>query len=380
MSLVYSMGRGVADRVRSEEFLDGRFTIRSNRGVRPAERLLVERLDKADRGDVLDLGSREGLLAAAVRSLYPEARVSAWGWDVHEYDAARAVHEANQVAGVAWQLAPVPWEGDVERFDRVLLPLPGDQELDFARELVHHAHRLLKVGGLLLVSVESKRAGALDGYVRKCFASLSSEEGSHQGRVWLARRKAADRPPGAPGFAPYTVREGDLILSFVSRPGVFAHGRLDEGARALLKVLEVRPDDDAILDLGCGAGELGIVAAVRAPGATVVLADSSTRAIQCAERNAEGNVPGRWKAVLTADPGRDVEGSFSLALLNPPYYANQRISEVFLDAALRRLRPGGRMVLVTKLVDWHREAIRASFRLDEEVASLGYAVFFATRS
>ncbi len=44
-----------------------------------------------------------------------------------------------------------------------------------------------------------------------------------------------------------------------------------------------------------------------------------------------------------------------MVLANPPYYADFQIAERFIEAALRNLRPEGRLVMVTKQVKWYEE-------------------------
>jgi SAM-dependent methyltransferase len=87
----------------------------------------------------------------------------------------------------------------------------------------------------------------------------------------------------------FHVRDGERSLSFVSRPGVFGYGRLDDGARALTDGMAVKPSD-RILDLGCGIGAVGVIAGLRAgPNAHVTFADSNLRAVALAEQNARAN-------------------------------------------------------------------------------------------
>ena len=48
-------------------------------------------------------------------------------------------------------------------------------------------------------------------------------------------------------------------------------------------------------------------------------------------------------------------GSYDLALANPPYYADFRIAELFVEAAHRALAPGGTLLIVTKQPTWYLE-------------------------
>ncbi|MBC7820297.1 MAG: methyltransferase, partial [Planctomycetaceae bacterium] len=47
-------------------------------------------------------------------------------------------------------------------------------------------------------------------------------------------------------------------------------------------------------------------------------------------------------------------GTFDLVLANPPYYSNWAITAIFVEAAARALKPGGRLFLVTKSPNWYR--------------------------
>ena len=78
-------------------------------------------------------------------------------------------------------------------------------------------------------------------------------------------------------------------MTFVSRPGTFSYGRFDNGSRAMLEVAEIR-EGDHILDLGCGNGAVGCLAAAKAgPTGRVTFIDSSLRALALAELNAKAN-------------------------------------------------------------------------------------------
>lgn len=73
-------------------------------------------------------------------------------------------------------------------------------------------------------------------------------------------------PPASPGPGPLLrMTEGGREFRFRTAPGVFSRGRVDRGSRLLLQAARL---DGArrILDLGCGYGVLGIVAAARALG------------------------------------------------------------------------------------------------------------------
>ena len=63
----------------------------------------------------------------------------------------------------------------------------------------------------------------------------------------------------------FVFRDRQRLIRAVSRPGVFAHRRVDPGARALMEVMEIEPGA-RVLDMGCGSGTVALAAVVRASG------------------------------------------------------------------------------------------------------------------
>lgn len=112
----------------------------------------------------------------------------------------------------------------------------------------------------------------------------------------------------------------------VVAPGVFSGDGLDGGTRLLLQALAKveLPDDFAgnIVDVGCGAGHLGIAAARRWPAAKVTLLDADARAVACAKINASGlNADVRWWDDYDPWPVPDAD----LVVMNPPCHAGTSV-------------------------------------------------------
>ena len=87
---------------------------------------------------------------------------------------------------------------------------------------------------------------------------------------------------------------------------------------------------NAVLDLCCGSGCIGIALAVLG-GAKVTAADISADALSVAERNARRN--GVSIETVQSDLFDSVEGTFDLIVSNPPY-----LSDAEMDARDRSLR------------------------------------------
>jgi 16S rRNA (guanine1207-N2)-methyltransferase len=74
--------------------------------------------------------------------------------------------------------------------------------------------------------------------------------------------------------------------SFLTSQGVFSAKRLDLGTRVLVENMGI-PEVGKFLDLGCGIGVIGIVAANESPGLDVHLTDVNSRAVTLTQLNAQ---------------------------------------------------------------------------------------------
>ncbi|MGZ4143017.1 MAG: methyltransferase [Actinomycetota bacterium] len=122
-------------------------------------------------------------------------------------------------------------------------------------------------------------------------------------------------------------------------PGVFSHGRVDEGTRRLLEVLHV--DAGArVLDVGCGNGMIG--AWLAAGDLHCDSVDVDAVAVEAASRTT-GNA---W----ASDVYSDVQGPYDVIVTNPPFHSGVRTTSAtavrMIEDAPRQLARGGEMWLV----------------------------------
>jgi 16S rRNA (guanine1207-N2)-methyltransferase len=154
-------------------------------------------------------------------------------------------------------------------------------------------------------------------------------------------------PPVPAGTRTIEFRDRDRRFRFHTAPGVFARGAIDRGTRLLLDTVDVS-EAQRILDLGCGYGVLGIVAAARAPRARVTLADVNPRAVALAAENITLNQVANANA-RCGDGCAAVAGEqFDLVLFNPPIRAGRSVVLRLLRESHACLRPGGRAYLVAR--------------------------------
>jgi 16S rRNA (guanine1207-N2)-methyltransferase len=164
--------------------------------------------------------------------------------------------------------------------------------------------------------------------------------------------------------------------------GVFARRGVDAGTRLLIETMRIEPTD-RVLDLGCGYGAIGLVAAALAPRGGAWLVDANARAAALARANAAAHQL-RNVAVVVGEGAAAIRGaSMDVVVTNPPIRAGRRVVVGFIDDAHRVLRPGGRFYLVARTAQGARTLARliaARFGSVRQAAlRAGYRVYEATR-
>jgi len=137
------------------------------------------------------------------------------------------------------------------------------------------------------------------------------------------------------------------LFRFLTDAGVFSHARLDRGTELLIQAMEIA-DSDAVLDLGCGYGSIGIVAAMLAPKGQVYLVDPNARAVELAKRNLERNEVDN--ASVLHGPGYQPVSDlgFDVIITNPPIRAGNRVVFELIEQSAQHLQPDGHFYLVAR--------------------------------
>ncbi|QIK37873.1 methyltransferase [Caldichromatium japonicum] len=134
---------------------------------------------------------------------------------------------------------------------------------------------------------------------------------------------------------------------FRSTWGLFSPREIDEGTRLLLRHVEAKPADDC-LDLGCGYGPIGLGLAALAPEGRTLLVDKDCVAVEYARRNIALNGLSNAEALLSNGFAQIEHGRrFDVIASNVPAKVGKELLAILLHDAHARLRPGGRLYLVT---------------------------------
>jgi 16S rRNA (guanine1207-N2)-methyltransferase len=171
---------------------------------------------------------------------------------------------------------------------------------------------------------------------------------------------------------------GAVTLRLQTEPGLFSPQRADAGTLAMLSLITFEPQDK-VLDLGCGYGLVGILAANHVSPERVIMVDNDPRAVAVARCNADANgVPGVTVGLHDGFRGMP-ETQFTKIISNPPYHVDFSVPKHFIEKGFNRLALGGTMWMVTKRRDWYRNKLSAIFGGCRVHEVDGYCVFEATK-
>ncbi len=340
--------------------------------TRASEALLFSLLDGvAADARIWCVSPGRGQLAAAAAALAPERRVTCTFFDLYLAGAAAEAARARDGTIPANLVIDCAAELPVGPFDVVMLPLRAGADSELAWEVLQHAYVQLKPGGKLWASVDEPRDHWVAGRMKELFGARFARHAANDA-VGYSGVKRAELKKVKTFESEFAFRDEGRLLQLMSRPGVFSHRRLDLGARALIESLEETGENGdvrqhltagmKVVDFGCGAGAVGFAAALRAKGVAVHAVDSMPRAVDCARRGAAKNALALHTTQATADGHVEGVGTFDLFLGNPPYYSHHRITELFVRAAMRALKPGGRAHFVTRQPEWFLERLPSDFQ------------------
>ena len=167
-------------------------------------------------------------------------------------------------------------------------------------------------------------------------------------------------------------------VSLETRPGLFSPEHVDRGTLAMLSHVKIA-SGMRIMDLGCGCGVVGIVAAKIAGEENVFMSDADPMAVETARRNAERNSVGGVQ-ICVSDGFKSVDASgFDLILSNPPYQTDFSVAKGFIEKGFNRLKIGGKLYMVTKRRAWYKNKMISVFGGVEIRETDGYYVFIAER-
>ena len=256
--------------------------------------------------------------------------------------------------------------------DLVAIRIPTEKLA--VHQLLRDAFTLAKVGGRCAI------AGATSEGIKSAAATLEALFGNAAvvatgagHRVVIATKVAVTPASDALATNPYlahetfnelAVRARGREITLFTRPGVFSWDHVDD-ASALLAEQVVVHAGDRVLDLGCGAGLLGIVAAELSGGAPVTLVDVDLEALRCAARTVTHAGVANARMIPSDIASAVLHERFDVVVTNPPFHVGKatdlEVPLQFIQDAWRVLDSGGRLYLVANRTLPYERAIFQRF-------------------
>lgn len=157
----------------------------------------------------------------------------------------------------------------------------------------------------------------------------------------------SEKPETKPKYGIIRVYLRGRYFEFLTSSGVFSPKRIDLGTRLLIESM-VLPEEGCILDLGCGYGPVGIVAATLKPKLQVYMVDINERAIKLARENAKRNLTENVKVMqgFLYEPVKKLK--FDAILCNPPISAGMKTIKKIINEAPAHLKKNGMLEIVVR--------------------------------
>lgn len=169
-----------------------------------------------------------------------------------------------------------------------------------------------------------------------------------------------------------------MDIKLITNSEVFSPKAVDTGTLAMLEQVDFTLQDK-VLDLGCGCGIVGIVAAKLIGGENVFMCDISENAVALSKENALLNGIENISILQSDGLSQLAEKDFTLILSNPPYHTDFSVAKHFIEKGFNRLAVGGKLLMVTKRRDWYKNKIISIFGGVKIVEQDGYFVFIAEK-
>jgi 16S rRNA (guanine1207-N2)-methyltransferase len=274
----------------------------------------------------------------------------------HDRDSVASDHLEN----VQLQFTP-QWKKTEGLHDLACIYLPKSSDLiEFVFSTVNQT--LEHGAGILIVGPKKSAIKSSKPIIEKHFGEiLFSRSGRHC--VLVEARKTTDAP--APTWEKeFSVAAFGHELRVCTLPGVFSHGKLDEGTAFLLEHLKTLRFKRA-LDWGCGSGVIGGVLKLAYPDSTVDFVDSSIMAIESTRRTLAANGL-ESDRVWPSDIFSDIDAPYDLIVSNPPFHAELKAdfsaTQRFIREAGNYLTAPGRLVIVANAFINYFKDLRQCFK------------------
>lgn len=354
-------------RVESEELLSvaqGEFKIK-RLPMRPLELLrgwdaadeylldyIADVVQPPDDAGILILNDTFGALAVALSSFHPCAISDSY----LSHQATQLNLAGNGLPGRSVRLMSSLEIVDAV-FDLVLIKVPKTLAL-LEDELIRLHPNLKPSTQVILAGMIKSLPPSVWKLLERLVGKTTTSLARKKARLIFASPDAGLVVPPSPYPVSYRLEGTDYLIS--NHANVFSRDRLDIGTRFFLQHIPARQDIHDIVDLGCGNGLLGLIAAERNPGAIIHFVDESFMAVASAKENFHQVFGQERDATFQVGDGlTDFNpDSMDLVLCNPPFHQHNtvgsQIAVGLFKQTQRVLRKGGELLVIgNRHLDYH---------------------------
>ncbi|MEC4750250.1 methyltransferase [Methylomicrobium sp. Wu6] len=269
-----------------------------------------------------------------------------------------------------------------EAYDLVLIKVPKTLGL-LEHQLISLRGHLQPDAQIVLAGMVKTLPASVWQTVERLLGPTTTSLARKKAKLIFAKEIPFENPPPNPYPVRYRLEHTDFWIS--NHANVFSRDSLDIGTRFFLEHLPSGLGPSGIVDLGCGNGVVGLIAAQRNPEAMVHFVDESYMAVASAQENFEAAFGTERKASFQVGDGLKAfeAESADLILCNPPFHqqylqGDQIAVSLFRDAK-RVLRQNGELwVIGNRHLHYHVELDRL-FGGHRVVAANPKFVIFRTR-
>ncbi len=261
-----------------------------------------------------------------------------------------------------------------KKFNQIILFLPkSDLEIEMTLHWISEALEKNPSAEVIVVGQNNAGIKSAKKTLEKLIGPVVFSDSARHSSFYAANKTVALKPFNLNDWwHSYTVDVSTLStnlsplpsLTVFSLPGVFSHGKLDEGTELLLQTFTDTGTAKRVLDWGCGAGTIGMTLALSEPLAHVDMVDTNALALASTEKTLAENAISNC-TVFASNVFSKAEGLYDLIVANPPFHKGHDTyytdSELFIREAKSHLEPHGHLRVVANIFLRYEQLIEEQF-------------------
>ena len=210
--------------------------------IRPAEARLYEVASRLPGEQIVVVSAGRAQSAAMTSTARAKSTVVAWFLDSYRCQLASEHALAEEARSAGAKLSYVcnaDWPLPEQPADLIMLEQPKTGEAELGRELLQIGWHHLKIGGALVVATDNPKDKWLLEQMQAFDKSIKVRKFDDATVYYAIKQKPLKRLRDF--SCELAFRDEGNLLKLVTRPSVFAHRKLDTGARHIMDNVEVFP-------------------------------------------------------------------------------------------------------------------------------------------